>query len=152
MAPFAEGTEVPVAKTRGEIEALLERHGAENFGTGWVRDLRAGITFGMHGRLIRFELPLPGPDEAKKALRQRRGNYTNRAPTQGEIEAWLAGENRRRWRSLLLGIKAKLENAASGIFTFEEEFLAHIVTKDNLTIYESLKLAEGPQRLLPALG
>jgi hypothetical protein len=36
------------------------------------------------------------------------------------------------------------------ISTFEEEFLAHIVSEDGKTIYEKIQLMEG-KRLLPAL-
>jgi hypothetical protein len=50
---------------------------------------------------------------------------------------------RQKWRALLLVIKAKLEAIDSGISTFEEEFMAHIVLPNNLTIAENL---------LPKLG
>jgi hypothetical protein len=43
-------------------------------------------------------------------------------------------EMRRRWRSLALAIKAKLEVVASGIATFDEEFMAHLVLPDGTTV------------------
>lgn len=140
MAAFAEGTEVPVAKTRGEIEALVMKHGAQNFGSGWIKDLRAGISFGLRGRLLRFELELPSTDEARTALRKRRGGWGHRT-TPADITKWTDQEARRRWRCLLLIIKGKLEAVQSGIHTFDQEFLSHIVTDNNLTIYERLKNA-----------
>lgn len=47
-------------------------------------------------------------------------------------------EVRRRWRSLALAVKAKLEVVATGISTFESEFLAHIVLSNGATVGESV--------------
>ena len=130
---------------------MLERHGAENFGTGWVKDRKAGITFRLYGRLIRFELPLATLEDAHAALRCRRF-YRYKDPPGSVAKAWADQENRRRWRCLHLAIKAKLEAVATKIFTFEEEFLAHIVTSEGITIYETLRQAENGRGLLPAVG
>jgi hypothetical protein len=43
-------------------------------------------------------------------------------------------EERTRWRSLLLVIKAKLEAVESSIATFEEEFMAQIVLPNQQTV------------------
>lgn len=60
-------------------------------------------------------------------------------------------EHRRRWRALLLGIKAKLEYVQSGIATFDEEFLAHIVIDDR-TVFDRIREAAGGGRpLLPPI-
>jgi hypothetical protein len=42
-----------------------------------------------------------------------------------------------RWRALLLIVKAKLEAVDSGIVTFEQEFLPHIVMPGGHTVYEA---------------
>lgn len=141
---YAEGTTVPVAKTRAEVEVLVGKHGATRFASGWVNDHQAGITFALRGRLVRFVLALPRAEDADKVkLRAYPWRLT------GERRAkWIDAETRRRWRCLLLALKAKLEVVESGIATFEEEFLAHIVTADNLTIYEALQLQNTGQRLL----
>jgi hypothetical protein len=139
---FAEGTTVPTSKTRGEIEALVSKYGAVRFASGWSEDRKAAISFAAHGRMVRFVLQLPGEEAAKKL---RRRGFTL---TPAQRAAWLDAETRRLWRCLLLAIKAKLEVVESGIATFEEEFLAHIVTADNLTIYEALKVQESGIRLL----
>jgi len=142
---FAEGTTVPVGKTRGEIEALVSKHGATRFASGWTEDARAAISFAMRGRLVRFVLALPTEAEA----RARRGRY-HRSLNDGQRAKWIEDETRRRWRCLLLALRAKLEVVESGIATFDEEFLAHVVTADNLTVYEWLRLEEGSVRLLDA--
>jgi hypothetical protein len=145
---FAEGTTVPVAKTRGEIEALVEKYGARNFVSGWT-DTTAGISFAVHGRLVRFELTMPTMDLAKKKASRRYAYYH---ATDAQATKWLDAEKRRLWRCLLLAIKAKLEIVQSGIATFEQEFLGHIVTAENMTIYEALRNQSGGQRLLPPVG
>jgi hypothetical protein len=100
---FAAKTRVPVEQSKLEVERLLTKNGATSIVTGWTSD-KARILFEAHERRIRFELDvLP--------LGNKRDEQ----------------ENRRRWRALLLVIKAKFEAIASGITEFDEEFLAHIV-------------------------
>jgi hypothetical protein len=141
---YAQGTTVPVGKTRGEIEALVSKHGATRFASGWTEDSKAAISFVLRGRLVRFVLALPTDQDV--------GNVRLRAHPwrlSGERKAkWLDAETRRRWRCLLLALKAKLEVVESGIATFDEEFLAHIVTADNLTVYEALQLHDTGIRML----
>jgi hypothetical protein len=144
---FAEGTSVPVSRTRGEIEALVEKYGARNFVSGWT-DTTAGISFAIHGRLVRFELHMPTMEVAKRKVFRR---YTWIEATEAQCQKWMDAEKRRLWRCLLLAIKAKLEVVESGIATFEQEFLGHIVTAENMTIYEALRTqtSTSGQRLLP---
>jgi len=144
---FAEGTVVPIARTRGEIEALVEKYGASRFASGWTDNGVAGISFAIKGRMVRFELTLPTMGEAAKKAPRGNRYYA----TDSQKKKWIDGEGRRRWRCLLLAIKAKLEIVETGIATFEQEFLGHIVTASNQTIYEALKMQESGQRLLPPL-
>lgn len=153
MTGFAEGTTVPVAKTRGEIETLVQRYGAEQFSSGWM-GTRAAIGFVCHGRMVRFVLDLPADDWAKETLwKKKRTGWWNKDQIPAEaIRKRREEEERRRWRCLLLAIKAKLEVVKTGISTFDEEFLAHIVTAENMTIYERLKTFEANgKKLLPAV-
>lgn len=80
--------------------------------------------------------------------------------TPGQIEDWLDQEHRRRWRCMLLIIKAKfeavemkLELAESELdraHVFEQEFLACIVGTGGQTLYQAIQEAKvGSQRLLP---
>ena len=39
----------------------------------------------------------------------------------------------------MLCIKAKLESVASGIETFEEAFLAHVIVDDGQTVYDYVR-------------
>lgn len=139
---FAAETDVPVGKSRGEIEALVEKYGASRFASGWGSDGKSAISFVCHGRMVRFEVRSADPAVALTVLSKRGGTYKWKTPTEGEIKKWVDQENRRRWRCLLLAIKAKLEIVQTGIATFEEEFLAHVVTPNNMTVYERMKLLE----------
>lgn len=124
MSPrrFAEGTSVSVTDSRAAIEKLVRTHGASGFASSWDRD-RYCIMFELRGRRIRFDVGAPDP---KKYRIQKK---------------WEA-EERRRWRALLLILKAKLELVASGDTDFEAEFLANLVLRDGATI---------GSRLLPTL-
>lgn len=120
MSKYAFQTKVPVDTTRKDIERTLERYGADQFAIG-IETKRAVIGFRMAGRYVKFTLALPD------------------GKTEGVEKA--ARESRRRWRALLLVIKAKLEAVQSGITIFDHEFMAHIVMPDGGTLGDRI----GPQ-------
>ena len=126
---YAEGTAVPVERSRAEIERLLTQHAAVQFYSGWERE-NAYIGFKMQNRFVKFVLPLPVATDKAFTHHSRIGHRRTTEAAQQAYEA----EVRRRWRALLLAIKAKLEVVESGIATFDEEFLAHIVLPDQKTI------------------
>lgn len=127
MTQFASKTEVPVAKSKMEIEMLLGKYGASGFMSGWNQE-SAMIAFEMRNRRIIFRVPLP--DKTSKAIvLDGRGN--RRTPEKIN-EAWEQAQ-RQRWRALLLVIKAKMEAVECGITEFEDEFLAHIALPDGQT-------------------
>lgn len=97
---YAKRTVVPVERSRGQITTLLERHNASRIMIGYDEEC-AGVGFLLANTVIRFTVKLP-PRADEQRIRQR-------------------------WRALLLALKAKLECVESGIETFEEAFLAHIV-------------------------
>ncbi len=114
---YAKETDVPVERSRAEIERTLMKYGADQFAYG-ISQSSATIQFRANERVIRFVLPLSYVSDKKMTDKQ------------------LAQWQRSRWRCLLLSIKAKLETAESGISTFEEEFLAHIVLPNGQTAAE----------------
>lgn len=130
---FAEGTTVSVEKSRAEIEKLITRYGATS--TAFMTAPgRAIVCFEANGRRIMFELKLPDIAE-KQFLRDGRGSTLS--PIK-RAEKWEQA-CRQRWRALALVIKAKLEAVESGITTFEDEFLAHIVMPDGQTVATHIK-------------
>ena len=131
-ARYAESTTVPSDRSRAEIEKTLARYGATTFQYGWQQD-RAAIGFVMSGRQIRFILPLPdreNPDFTRTP--------TGKSRTATAAEAAYEQAVRQRWRALALMVKAKLEAVASGIVTFEEEFLSHTVLPSGRTVAQEI--------------
>lgn len=116
---FAVDTKVPVNQTRSEIETTLAKFGATSFAFA-IHEVESIIMFEFSGRRIRFRISLP--------------KHHNEAAT--------AKSNRERWRALFLSIKAKLVSVDTGIETFEEAFLAHVVLADGSTV---------AQQALPAI-
>lgn len=99
---------------------MLKKAGAIQFFAGETED-RYVVGCKLQGRLVQFTVPVPVPAKA------------------GQRREWLDKETRRRWRCLALAIKSKLVVVESGIATFEEEFLSHIVMADRRTVYEHVK-------------
>jgi len=89
------------------------------------------IAFVANGKQVRFILPLPNLEDLKKTA-------TGRARRGGAVNEAFEGEMRRRWRSLALVLKAKLEAVSTGIVTFEEEFLPYIVLPGGQTVGEKI--------------
>lgn len=122
---------MPAERSRGEIETLLRRNGAEGFAYSWTakEDM---IGFQWQGHKIKFTVPAVTESQAR-SLEKR------------------AQLNRQRWRALLLVMKAKLEAVHAGIAIFEEEFLAYVVTSDGSTVGEVLvpRMKAGQQLALP---
>lgn len=132
--PYAIDTDVPIDRSRAQIEAMLRQRGAEGFGYAWHMTAHR-IEFTWNKTHIRFELPGVNEEEyaADKQGRTRPPTVRQRMVDQA---------TRSRWRSLYLVIKAKLEAVDAGISIFEEEFMAFVVLADGSTIGE---------RVLPAL-
>jgi hypothetical protein len=152
--PFAADTEVPVDRTRREIDALLVKHGAAQ--RGFFDDDASGravVFFSMGGRQIRLTVPLPKPsdfpdpklhwmDAAEHGKELPHGwksmPHTRRA-------AWVQSKidqvARSRWRALLLITKAKLELIELGMSSVEREFLADVVLPNGQLVGEAMRVA-----------
>lgn len=110
--PYAVDTKVPVTSSRSEIERELTKYGATSFGFALMSD-KSSVFFEFDGRRIRFDLPTKAGTSEK--------------------------EQRSKWRALNLSIKAKLVSVDTGIETFEEAFLAHVVLADGQSLYSAVK-------------
>lgn len=118
---YAQNTSVPVSKSKNDIDKTLLKYGAE------VRAVleqpgRAVVVFERDARRVQIVLTLPHAAEFKM---KRSGEPDVKAHEQA---------CRSRWRALLLVLHAKLEAVESGITTFEDEFLAHIVMPGGGTV------------------
>lgn len=123
---YAEKTSVSVAKTKADIEELVQKYGADQFISGF-KDNIAIVGFSLADRQVRFVLPLP--DKAEFLYTPGRGQ---RRTDDAARAAWEQA-CRSKWRALYLVIKAKLEAVDAGISTIEREFLADIVLPDGQT-------------------
>jgi hypothetical protein len=131
--PYAQGTDVSVDRSQGELRGILRKYGAEGLAMAEMPQ-RAVVEFMANERRIRFALPLPSI-ETKELHTTKQG--VRRSSTQ--LNSAIAAEERRRWRALVMVVKAKLEAVESGIVTFEDEFLAQTVLPDNSTVGEQIQ-------------
>ncbi|HAW53683.1 MAG TPA: hypothetical protein DEB52_16980 [Hyphomonas sp.] len=106
---YATRTEVPVSKSKTDIEKLVHKYGADSFAI-MQRASAAQVAFSLQGRNILFRMQVPEGDQKERTI----------------------------WRALLLTIKAKCESAESGIETFEEAFMANVVMPDGRTVSETV--------------
>lgn len=117
---YAKNTKVSVDKSQAEIRKILSKYGASAFAFA-ENNFKAVLQFELNSRRIYFVLPLPlNPDSFKNLADLKK--YDQKVRT--------------KWRSLLLAIKAKLECVESGITTFDQEFMAHIVLPNGKTVGE----------------
>lgn len=119
MAVYAMRTDVPVERSKAEIERILTRYGAQAFAYAAKTDA-AMVEFQLTGKRIRFVMPMPV---------RPTGDYRGSAR---DLANWEQGQ-RQKWRALSLVIKAKLEAVTSEITTIQQEFLAHIVVPGGRT-------------------
>lgn len=134
---YASGTSVSSDRSQAEIKSTLQRYGASKYAF-FEEGERSAIVFEVADRRLRFILPLPSRTADEFVFRFYVGKKTDDVmPIHKQHQKWDQA-CRQRWRALALAIKAKLEAVESGITTFEDEFLAHIVLTDGKTIGEHL--------------
>jgi hypothetical protein len=147
---YAAKTKVPVERSKAEVEKILRKAGATQFVSGW--DEKRGmsrIQCHLDDRILQFSVLKPDPAEFEETEQ----GY-ERAPNQVRIE--VEREERRRWRALVLIIKAKLEVIEAGMSSIEEEFLANVLLPNQTTMgqwaHKQLEAAYGGNvmpKLLP---
>jgi len=130
---YASGTQVEVEQSRAEIERVICRYGADQYIAGF-QEGEAIVLFRRGGKHVKFVLPLP-------SINSREVTHTpaGKKRMQSQLPKALRDETKRRWRALLLLVKAKLEAVASGITEFEDEFLAHIVLPSGQSVSKWLR-------------
>lgn len=102
-------TKVPLDRTMSEIVVMLKKAGAESIAQ-FEDSNKIAVQCFIQGRLLRFAVAVP---EGAQAARQR-------------------------GRALMLVIKAKIESVESEVETFDEAFLANIVTPGGATVADWL--------------
>ena len=141
---YAEKTEVPAERSRSEIERTLQRYGATAFMYGWQQGgdgtSRAVVQSQAHGRLIRFVVAMPDPNDHRFTHAPPRSKYGQPvAHSESAARNLYEQASRQRWRALALVIKAKLEAVEAAISEFESEFLANIVLPDGSSVGDFMR-------------
>lgn len=126
---YAQGTTVSVIQSKADIERLLTKRKAKNFAAGST-ETTAVVAFELDGRMIRIEFPMPHANDPAFKLTPTGRERKN----EDAVGKALEDECKRRWRALLLILKAKLEAIESKISTTEREFLANIVVPGGKTL------------------
>lgn len=125
--PFAQGTTVDPFKTLAEINALLEKSGADEIGT-YRSLMREGVAFVRAGIAYRISVHIV-KDEAEAKTYSKGGRVAGHA-------SYVVAERARRLRSLLNVVRAKLIAVQDDIYTFEEMFGFDVITETGETIAE----------------
>lgn len=128
---YAEKTSVSFERSIAEIMELIQKAGADQVGQMQSPNGFA-VQFTLADRMVRFRVPFETIDEMP--TRDGRNALLSKAQRQSRLEQ----SRRQRGRALLLTVKAKLESVESGIETFEQAFLAHVVMSDGKTVYERI--------------
>lgn len=133
MARYAEGTQVTVESSRGEITGILAKHGVERM--GWSSSPAGDqLLFELHGGTYRLSMDKPTAD---RMLGRDGPSYAY--PQNVDWEAKAKAEWRRIWRANVLLLKAKLEFIDSGDTTIDRELLPYRVLKGGQTVEEAIQ-------------
>jgi hypothetical protein len=159
MSRYAEGTSVPMERSRAEVEKTLLRYGAHGFAYSWERRAQP---FTAHARWCPLATHPSNPQPPRCTCGARPGTIEREVvvlgfkmkldgkerevrlevpmPHERELGSQAKAEaaTRQRWRALVLVLKAKLEAVASGISTLESEFLAGIVLPNGMTVGQAM--------------
>jgi len=134
---YAEDTSVPIARSRGEVDGLLRRWGAQ--GIQWTDDYehdRVMLRFvwprGEQRFMARFVVRLPGQKDLQgQAIDNRSGRVSER-----KLEILMEGRGRQEHRILALWIKAALNAVEAGLVEAEALFLPFLEDRHGKTVAE----------------
>lgn len=119
MSQYASGTDVSISRSIQELERLVGKHGATGFGYGRDdNEQRTRVMFRIADRMVRFDVHTPDWHDFISTT-------TGRRRTQASAMEFAAAEEKRRWRALVLVIKALLVAIADGVITLSDAFLPY---------------------------
>jgi hypothetical protein len=127
---YAAQTGVAPDRSLAELQHELAKRGASQFGFNWTTS-ESVVAFTLSGLQVRMVLPMPNREDHKD-YRARNGVRVSGQKTY-DLEV------RRRWRALVLVVKAKLVAVDEGITSLEREFLADTLLVDGQTVLEHMR-------------
>lgn len=144
MKRYAESTGVDVGRSKIELEKIAAKYGATQFGalSDWENN-QGTIQFKMNNINVQIAIPMPCPGDFIMTAAGRRRK-------QSQIDQEIKKEHRRRWRSAVLIVKAKLEGVACGITTMQKEFMPDVLLPNGHKVIDYVlpvldKIASGEQ-------
>ena len=110
-----------IEKVQTEFASVVQGFGASDF-TIHDQPLAPFVTFKFNNWKIRLVLELPRRDEERFWITQGRAQ-----------DAWEAA-CLRLWQAAVASVRARFTGVKEGVETFENAFLAHILTQDNASV------------------
>lgn len=124
---YAEGTTVPVDKSKAEIERIISKRGGDMVSFGYGRDSdHCVIGFRYRGMMLRFDMHYPSYDEVSTTTPRR---FYDRDKQAALVQRNKEAEQRRLWRVMLIRIKVKLETVEENPQFWDEELLPHMLVR-----------------------
>jgi hypothetical protein len=127
---YAAGTDVSIIRSIGELDKLLTKYGATGFAYG--RDdttARTRVMFRIADRTCRFEIEKPDVAEFSRT-------HTGRPRELQAATQFADQEEKRRWRGLVLVVKALLVGVTDGVISLSDAFLPYTVLPGGGTVGE----------------
>ena len=134
---YAATTNIAVEKTVAALVAMIRKAGGAQIAQLDDHE-RFVLAFTMEERQVRFTVAFDPPSHERFAKKRVNQHSSSPATNNQRIEA-SEQHRRQRMRALLLVVKAKFESVESEVETFEEAFLANVVTADGATLYERIR-------------
>lgn len=142
MPTYAKTTSVPIARSRAQIDELLQRWNCDAI--RWTDDFRRGVVLLEFtwerledgeplAYLARFELRLPTDDALRLEARDGRSG----AFSQAKMDKLRAGRGRQEHRILLLWLTAAFNAVDAGLVDAATLFLPFLVGRDGQTVAEA---------------
>lgn len=137
-------TKIPVARTIGEIQEMLVRHGAATVSTAYVDQTPSGISFMLrtpHGPRA-FSLPV-NVDAVRALLIKQNENREMRSDGK-RVTAFTTQEHAARvaWRVLKDWVEAQLAIIEAQMATLDQVMLPYLHVDGDLTLYEMYRERE----------
>lgn len=160
---YGRGTDVPVERSRMELDAMLAKAGAQQRMFGVNEAQAVGyVAFVLQGHQVSMQVPMPEIENFafKPPPRKDSVDKSPRRRTPEEQRKVYEQACKERWRQFCLLVKAKLEAIELEISTVEREFLADLRLVDGRTVHQAMEgglkkmLAEGrvPKALMLGMG
>lgn len=134
---YAEGTTVPIAKSKGDIDKLLRDWGCDRI--AWEEDFRAGVITlrfvwtkneASYAARLSVRLPTLADIRERKDVRDGRNGRIN----ENRVQAALEKNGRPEMRLLLLWLKAAFNAVEAGLLEAETLFLPFFVNAQDESV------------------